>query len=276
MSQEIAPSELWDAYYYAHGCGRPYQRDDEWLGFFNHVAHRITREIQPRTVLDAGCAFGFLVEKLREHDAEAWGFDISPYAIGNVAPAVQPYCWVGSATEPLERRYDLIVSIEVLEHMAQAEAEQAIENLCRYTDDVLFSSTPFDYKEATHFNVQPPEYWAERFALQGFYRDVDFDASFLTPWAVRFRRRTEPSHRLARDYERRFWLLWKENTDLRTLVSEMRGELAQADAKAEQVRALEAHLAAVERGRVWRLMARANKVLAWLHTRVTSSRSESV
>jgi hypothetical protein len=262
------PSELFDAYYYAHGCGRPYQRDDEWLGFFSHVAQHITQKIQPRTVLDAGCAMGFLVEQLRGQGVEAWGFDISPYAIANVAPEIQPYCWVGSATEPLQQRYDLIVSIEVLEHMAQDEAERAVANLCLYTDDVLFSSTPFDYKEATHFNVQPPEYWAELFALQGFYRDVDFDASFLTPWAVRFRRSAEPPHRLARDYERRFWLLWKENTDLRSLISEMRAGLADAEATNERVRALEAHIAGVERGRVWRLMAWVNRALAWVRERM--------
>ena len=45
-------------------------------------------------------------------------------------------------------------------------------------------------------NVRPPEYWAEQFARQGFVRDVDFDASFITPWAVRFRRSAEPLHRV--------------------------------------------------------------------------------
>ena len=47
-------------------------------------------------------------------------------------------------------------------------------NLCPHTADVLFSSTPFDYDEATHLNVQPPDYWAALFARHGFYRDVDF------------------------------------------------------------------------------------------------------
>lgn len=28
---------------------------------------------------------------------------------------------------------------------------------------------------ASHINVQPPEYWAQLFARQGFFRDVDFD-----------------------------------------------------------------------------------------------------
>jgi hypothetical protein len=109
--------------------------------------------------------------------------------------------------------------------MQHPDSEAAVANLCRHSNDILFSSSPVDYKEVTHFNVQPPEYWAELFARQGFYRDVDFDASFLTDWAVRFRRKNEPVPRMVRDYERKFWLLWKENRDVRSMNIETRQEL---------------------------------------------------
>ena len=190
-------------------------------------------------MLDAGCAFGFLVESLRECGIQAFGVDISPYAIQNVQPDIQPFVRIGSVTEPFPQRYDLIVSIEVLEHLPKQEAEKAVENLCQHTDDILFSSTPFDYKEATHFNVQPPEYWAECFARNGFFRDIDFDASFITPWAVRYRKKHESVVRMVRDYERKYFLLGKENSDLREQVLEMRVEISgykdQLSAKDNQV-----------------------------------------
>jgi len=202
-------SQLFDAHYYATSCGMPYERTAAWFNFFGGLADRIVQEVKPKTVLDAGCAMGFLVEALRERGVEAYGIDISEYAISQVHEDIQPYCRAGSICEPfatygLPERYDLIVNIEVLEHMQPAEVERAIVNLCTHTDDILFSSSPFDYKEATHFHVQPPEYWAERFSLQHFYRDVDFDASFITQWAVRFRRSQEPAQRLVRNYERKF------------------------------------------------------------------------
>ncbi|MCX6026891.1 MAG: methyltransferase domain-containing protein [Chloroflexi bacterium] len=220
---------VFDAYYFAHSCGRPYQRDEAWLGFFDGIAQRIVEEIHPRTVLDAGCAMGFLVEGLRRRGVEAYGLDVSDYAIAHVHPDLLPYCRVGSIADPLPRRYDLIVCIEVLEHMPVDAGRRAIANLCSATRDVLFSSTPFDYKEATHFNVQPPEVWAELFAQCGFVRDVDFDPSFVTAWSARFRASEDPPTRVLRDYERKFWLLWKENTDLRALVGEMRDQLAHAE-----------------------------------------------
>lgn len=237
---------IFDAYYYAHGCGEPYQRSPAWLALFNAIAERIAQDIQPASVLDAGCAIGLLVEGLRQRGVAAWGIDVSEYAIQNVTAEMRTYCQVASAAEALERDYDLIVSIEVLEHMDPQEAQAAIANFCQHSDDILFSSTPFDYQEVSHFNVQPPEAWAELFARHGFYRDVDFDASFVTPWAARFRKSQEPTQRIVRNYERRYWLLWKENTDLRKLSLEMRDQLAKGEedlhASQDQVKALQAQV----------------------------------
>jgi SAM-dependent methyltransferase len=224
-------------YYFAHCCGRPYQRDEEWMRFFRSIAERIVIDICPNTILDAGCAMGFLVEALREKGVEAWGVDISEYAIQKAHAAIQPYCWVGSITKAFPRKYDLIVCIEVLEHLPPQEVEHVIANLCQHTDDILFSSTPLDYKEATHFNVQPPEYWAEQFAKQGFVRDVDFDASFITTWAARFRRNHEPLHRVLRAYERRFWLLWKENQDIRSSTVDLYNQLATGEQSVQKLSA---------------------------------------
>lgn len=231
----MSDSDLYDAYYFATGCGRPYARDEEWFRLFGSIADCIMKDIQPSIVLDVGCAMGFLVEALRKREAEAFGVDISEYAIQKVHPDIRSYCWVGSATDPFPRKYDLIVCIEILEHLPHHEAERAVENLCRHSDDILFSSTPLDYKEATHCNVQPPEYWAELFARQGFFRDVDFNASFITPWAARFRKTRGPVARVVAAYERRLWRLLQENQGRRELNIKQRNELAE---KEQALRAL--------------------------------------
>jgi hypothetical protein len=214
-----------DAYYFANCCGRPYCRDEYWLKFFGAIAESIATRIHPHRVLDAGCAMGLLVEALRTRGIEAEGVDLSSYAIASVYEPFRPYCRQGSITEEFSGRYDLIVSIEVLEHMPPHEGEAAIANFCRHTNDVLFSSSPSDYREPTHVNVQPTEYWAELFARHAFYRDVDFDASFLTPWAVRFRRSVEPVPRIVRNYERRFAVLNAESHDTRSFSLDLQKQL---------------------------------------------------
>ncbi|MFN8423832.1 MAG: methyltransferase domain-containing protein [Anaerolineae bacterium] len=235
-------STPFDANYYAHGCGRPYVRDDVWLAFFGRIADRIVADLAPRTAMDVGCALGFLVESLRARGVDAHGLDVSEYAIGQAHPDVAPYLAVASATQPLPGRYDLVTCIEVLEHMPADEAERAVDVLTAAADTVLFSSSPTDHVEPTHVNVRPPEEWAAAFARRGFYRDADFDAAFLTPWAAAFRKVDGPLVGVVAAYERRLWRLADANAQLREANAGLRAEAAERDrALAER----EARLAAL-------------------------------
>jgi len=185
-----APSALYDANYYHHGCGPiPYDRSEPWWPeFFGQAAAHLIKAIQPRRVLDAGCAVGFLVEAFWDRGVEAWGIDISPYAIENVRRDMQPYCRLGSIATDIEGHYDLITCIEVLEHMPEAEALEAIRLMCSATDTIFFSSTPFDHDEPTHCNVRPLLYWLTAFQQHGFAPDLRFDCSFVASHAMLFRR----------------------------------------------------------------------------------------
>lgn len=231
MSEADTQGLFSEAYYRSHCGERAYQHDEVWYNFFDIVAERIVADIQPKTVLDAGCAYGILVERLRSRGVEAWGIDISEYAISQVAPAVRDFCRVGSILDPLPATYDLIVSIEVVEHLPEADSMRAIENLCRHSNDILLSSTPYDYKEPTHFNVQPPEYWARQFARHSFYRDLEFDGSFITPWAARFRRLAGPVPEVIQNYERVMWRMKNELSELRGLAVEQHRLLKEHEAR---------------------------------------------
>ncbi len=170
-----------------------YQDSDLLTVFFRNLAQRIVDELHPKTVLDGGCAMGHLVAALRDLGVEAYGIDISQYAISMVREDLRPYCAVGSLADPLPaafpERFDLIVSLEVLEHLTQADGQAAIANLCAHTDRFLFCSTPDDFEDPTHINVQPTAYWAGLFAQNGLFRDFGYDASYITSYAVLFSRR---------------------------------------------------------------------------------------
>jgi 2-polyprenyl-3-methyl-5-hydroxy-6-metoxy-1,4-benzoquinol methylase len=247
-----AATTTYDRHYFDHYCDATktgklaYERNEHWLRFFGTIADHIVSDIKPRTVLDAGCAMGFLVEALRDRGVEAFGVDISEYAIAQVRSDIKPYCRQGSITDPLSDRYDLIVSIEVLEHLPTEEAILAVGNLCAATDDFMFSSTPNDYQEITHLNVQQPEWWTEVFARQGFFRDVDYDPStYLSPWAVRYRRSTDTVARTVGGYERLAWRLKNENQALRQSAHAQRDRFAQ----------MELELAAIKQSGSWRALS---------------------
>ena len=223
-------------FYFRHDCGVPYERNDHWLAFFGAMADAIVRDLRTTSVLDAGCAKGFLVEALRERGVEAWGVDVSEHAISEVHESVREYCQVGTLTAPLPRRYDLVVSVETLEHIPPAEANAAVANLCAATDRLLLSSTPDDFGEATHLNVQAPEAWSAMLAQNGFLRDVEHDVSYVTPWAALYSRSEEPLTESVRRYDRSWWRLRRETDQLRDSLITAHGRLAELEEQGTESR----------------------------------------
>ena len=179
--------------FFESGCGADYKDKEYWTEFFGGIADKIVELFHPSTVLDAGCAFGYLVGELRKRGVEAYGFDVSPYAISKVEEKYQSYCFVHDITKPLPehvpQKYDVIVNMEVLEHLQPEGSEQGVRNLCQYTDRILFSSTPYDVENETHYNVRFGEYWVRLFAQNSFYRNLVTDVTFICPWAMLFEKR---------------------------------------------------------------------------------------
>jgi SAM-dependent methyltransferase len=186
-------SSLFDANYYQCGLGSPYERNAYWLNFFGGIAEEIIRSLKPKSVMDAGCALGFLVESFWDRGVECYGFDISEFGISQVRRDIQPYCAQASIVDPIKGHYDLITCIEVLEHLQPEQTETAIANLAAATETILFSSTPSDLSEATHFNVRPVIGWLNLFKNVGFSPDYVFDAGFVAPHAILLRKRAPVS-----------------------------------------------------------------------------------
>lgn len=89
------PQQIYGERYYENyrsGSGLPYSRIPAWLNFFGSVADHVVKDIGPRTVLDVGCAKGFLVEALRDRGVDAYGLDVSEYAIGQARDDIRGFC----------------------------------------------------------------------------------------------------------------------------------------------------------------------------------------
>ena len=228
-----------DEDYYAHHVGRPYRKDEVWLRFFRPIADLIVSAIGPRRVLDAGCGPGLLVELLRQRGVEAYGCDISSYAIAHVPEAVRPYCWQASVRDELTETYDLIICQEVFPHVSPSDADDAIGNFCRHTGDVLFSSPlSVDRSVPRHVNFSTAGHFAGEFARHGFVRDLTFDASVITPWATRFRRTSMTPADIVAAYEDRCW------------TERQRGDLLE-----QQLVEARRRMANMERSWFWRIRA---------------------
>jgi len=68
----------------------------------------------------------------------------------------------------LERKFDLVQSLEVAEHLPHDKADLFVDNLLRHGDVILFSAAVPHQGGEHHVNEQPPEYWRQRFASRGY------------------------------------------------------------------------------------------------------------
>lgn len=238
-SQEATPqsggttSGDYGASYYndAHlgGSGDYSWDSDEWRTFNRGLADRIIAIANPKTTLDVGAAKGLLVQALAEKGVDSRGLDISEHAIATAHEDVRGRLEVGSATRPIEGRYDLITCIEVLEHMDPRDAQLSIDVMCAATDQVLFSSSPGDFHESTHINTHPTSDWVAAFAERGFFRRTDVNLDFLTPWAVLFERAALQPRDIVHRYETHLVPLTSEVQEKRRALLEMHRHVSDLD-----------------------------------------------
>jgi len=147
------------------------------------------------TLLEVGCGRGdFLALASTRFDVE--GLDASQYAIEHAAPEVRGRIRKASVEEPLqlETSYDVIVALNVLEHLKTPGGVLArlIQHLA--PGGVLFGSVPHNdqllgkihtritnFFDRTHCSTFAPSAWLSLFQEAGFRKISFFGETMLGP-----------------------------------------------------------------------------------------------
>ena len=130
------------------------------------------------TVLDYGCAKGYLVKAFRYLGFEASGFDISDYAISNSDEEVKSFLF-SEKKKLYENAYDWVISKDVLEHVPYEEINNvvdSIQNISRQSLIIVPLSSahakPYvapEYElDKTHIIREPVDWWVSLFTSHGF------------------------------------------------------------------------------------------------------------
>lgn len=93
-----------------------------------------------RRIIDFGCADGVSVAAFRMVGIEAWGCDVSKYAISMAPDLAKEYVWAGSIGEKKfpDQYFDLAVSFDVMEHIPEKELTNTIKGVMKLCKKALF------------------------------------------------------------------------------------------------------------------------------------------
>ena len=130
----------------------------------------VGRFIHPRSVIDLGCGTGeWLAAWQNLFGTEIFGVD-GDYVDRSQLSVDEKFFHPANLEERvnLNRRFDLVESLEVAEHLSPARADSFVEDLTRLGDVILFSAAIPAQGGTNHVNEQWQSYWAEKFLRLGY------------------------------------------------------------------------------------------------------------
>lgn len=154
------------------------------------LAHRIIQRLNIRPgakVLDWGCAKGYLVKALRMLDVDAWGCDVSQYALDASPSDTRPFlCRVVDpecptilplADRSLPQDFQWVIAKDTLEHMTEPQLDVFLQKIACYTG--LYAVIPLGNgkrynipqyeQDVTHVLRQPLKWWLRKLGENGWH-----------------------------------------------------------------------------------------------------------
>ncbi|WP_437672446.1 class I SAM-dependent methyltransferase [Sorangium sp. So ce131] len=155
-----------------------YDYDREFYDIMNREAMRsaapilrlLTAWFEVTSVVDFGCGHGAWLKVWKQLGVpEVLGLDGSH--VDRSALLVDPAEFrAEDLTRPVQlgRRFDLVQSLEVGEHLPHDAARDFVGSLTRHGNIVLFSAAPPGQGGEFHINERPYRYWRELFHERGY------------------------------------------------------------------------------------------------------------
>jgi cyclopropane fatty-acyl-phospholipid synthase-like methyltransferase len=138
------PADIWSfGYGYFDDPSNGYAYSGYYYdGRYRPVAERILHKYQLKptsSILEIGCAKGFLLKEFIDMGIKVCGIDFSHYAVGNAHPAICNYVFQGDCSEssslPIHEKFDLVIAKEVLPHLDINQIRRTLSNCKVWAQD---------------------------------------------------------------------------------------------------------------------------------------------
>lgn len=126
------------------------------------------QHLEPRSLLDLGSGAGHYLRAFKAHGVDSLGLEASEAGITASGDQVLALAFDLRRPVRLSRRFDLVMCVEVAEHIPARFSRRLVESICSNADRfVLFTAAPPGTPGSDHINCQPGDYWIGLFSEQG-------------------------------------------------------------------------------------------------------------
>lgn len=136
----------------------------------NVVVPLLLKLIKPKSVIDVGCGAGMWLSVFGELGIrDFYGIDGKYVPVGQLQIDKERFIPLDLSQKiNLKRQFDLVICLEVGEHLLHAKANIFIENLVKMGDVIVFSAAIPGQQGEGHINEQWPQYWQDKFRGKGY------------------------------------------------------------------------------------------------------------
>lgn len=147
-----------------------------WISF--PIANAIKQLYPGKCILDWGCGKGFTVHALRLMGVEAYGYDISEYALHNCKIEVELFLHINKFTVP--NNIEVIFVKDALEHLNHDKVHDELSWMATKCKEACFIiplgdngeyRIPDYHFDITHIIAEDEEWWTRRIIEAGFVVD---------------------------------------------------------------------------------------------------------
>jgi SAM-dependent methyltransferase len=131
----------------------------------------LLKRLNLNSVLDVGCGTGTWLKVFEENGVEDYFGVDSPDVSHSILNIPTRKFLNTDLRNPLSlgRKFDLVLSLEVAEHLPPECADLHVKSLTDHGNIILFSAAIPGQGGQNHFNEQWPSWWKEKFLKYGFY-----------------------------------------------------------------------------------------------------------
>jgi cyclopropane fatty-acyl-phospholipid synthase-like methyltransferase len=130
-------------------------------------------------ILDFGCSKGYLVKSFRLLNINAYGVDVSKFAINNVDTEIKKYCKLikNNNYAPIKKKYEWVITKDVLEHLSTEQLSRFLKTYLKFTKKMfhvipLGDKQKFRIKEyhldKSHIQIHDEKWWINLFKKNGW------------------------------------------------------------------------------------------------------------